>query len=196
MEQQREKVSAVLIAAGGSQRMGAVKQLLPIGNITLIEKAVDNLLGSEIEDLVVVVGAQGKIVADKLANRIVTIATNNDYRTGMSSSIITGVRLIKHGCAVMIALADQPFIGYRTINVIISAFMRSDKGIVVPTYRGQRGHPVIFSMRYRDALLALRGDIGGRNIISGHPDDVLECIVDDIAILKDIDTPIDYAGIK
>ncbi|MBA7674753.1 Nicotine blue oxidoreductase [subsurface metagenome] len=186
-------ISAILLAAGKSRRIGKPKQVLPLGSSTILEQTVDNLLRSKIDDLIVVLGYAAQEVMKKIANRPVKIAINPAYEQGMSTSIVTGLRLVDNKAqAVMLALADQPFIYSKTIDSLIEAFFRHNKGIIIPTYQGRRGHPVIFAIKYKEELLKLTGDIGGRQIIKRHSEDVVEMPVDSESINVDIDTLSDY----
>ena len=89
-------------------------------------------------------------------------------------------------------LGDQPAVDSRTINRLVEEFQRSSRGIIVPAYRGRRGNPVLLAATYKKELLALEGDIGGREVIAHHPDDVREVAVDSPGVVTDIDTPEDY----
>jgi molybdenum cofactor cytidylyltransferase len=186
-------LSAIVLAAGESKRMGALKQLMPVGRSTLLEKTVDNLLNSSADETIVVVGHRAQEITGAIAPRPVKIAPNPNYQQGMSTSIIAGLKKIDpQSQAVMLALGDQPLVESQTINQLIDAFNHHDKGITVPTHRGKRGNPVIFAIKYKQELLKLKGDIGGREIIKAHPDDVLEVPVDSESVLSDIDTKDDY----
>lgn len=187
------KVSAILLAAGESKRMGVPKLLMPLGKSTILEQTIDNLLNSAVSDVIIVLGHKAEEVRQKIAAKPVKIVLNPDYQEGMSTSIIAGLSHISSKAeAVMLLLADQPFVDSRTINKLIEQFYASDKGIVVPVYQGKRGHPVIFAIKYKVELLGLKGDVGGREIIERHPEDTLEVAVDSPAINIDIDTPGDY----
>jgi molybdenum cofactor cytidylyltransferase len=186
-------VSAILLAAGESRRMGKPKLLLPLGDSTVLEKAIDNLLNSRVDEVIVVVGDRAQEMIERIGSRPVKVTVNPAYRQGMSTSIVAGLNLVDDNArAVMLALADQPLIDSQTINKLIEAFIGHDRGIVVPAYKGRRGHPVIFSTRYKEELLGLGGDIGGRQIIKEHANDVLELAVDSQGINIDIDTRDDY----
>ncbi|GAI09876.1 unnamed protein product, partial [marine sediment metagenome] len=82
----------------------------------------------------------------------------------------------------------QPFVDSQAINRLIEEFDSHDKGIAIPTYQGRRGHPLIFSIKYKAQLSGLKGDIGGREIIKEHPEDILEVAVECEGIVIDIDT--------
>jgi len=186
-------VSAILLAAGESKRMGKPKQLLPLGKTTILEQAIDNLLTSKVGEVIVVLGYKAEEARSKVANKPIKLTTNPIYRQGMSTSIITGLSLVDDRAqAVMLALADHPFVDSRTINRLITEFLNHDKGIVVPVYQGKKGHPVIFSLKYKEELSGLKGDVGGREILEHHPDDILEVAVDSKGTIIDIDTINDY----
>ncbi len=188
-------ISAILLAAGESKRMGQLKPGLPLGNSTILEQSIDNLVHSRIDELIVVLGYRAQELMEKVAGRPVKTVINPDYEQGMSTSIIAGLHLVDDKAqAVVFALADQPFIDSKIIDRLIDAFSHTGKGIVVPTYRGRRGHPVIFAVRYREELLCLRGDVGGKQIIKENADDVLEIPVDSESIHVDIDTMSDYCA--
>jgi len=187
-------VSAILLAAGESKRMGKPKQLMLLGNSTIVEQTIDNLLNSRVSEVIIVLGYKAEAVVEKIATRPVKIAINPAYPQGMSTSIVTGLNLINDKAkAVMLALADQPFIDSQTISRLIDEFDSHDKGIAIPVYQGRRGHPVIFAIKYKEELLGLTGDIGGRLIIERHPDDILEISVSTESINIDIDTIDGYA---
>jgi len=186
-------LSAILLAAGESKRMGKPKQLMPFGQSTLLEQAIDNLMNSAVDEIIVVLGYKAEEMIKTIAAKPVKIVVNPNYRQGMSTSIIAGLSLVdSQAQTVMLALGDQPSVDSQTINRLIEEFYRHDKGIAIPTYRGMRGHPIIFAIKYKQELLELRGDIGGREIIRHHPDDVLEVAVDSASVASDIDTKSDY----
>ena len=186
-------ISAILLAAGESKRMGRPKQLMPFGESTILEQAIDNLLNSAVSETIVVLGHRAEDLNKTIAAKPVKIAINPNYQQGMSTSIIAGLNMIDSKAqAVMIALGDQPFVDSQTINTLMEAFTAHNKGIAIPVYQGKRGHPVIFAIRYKDELLRLKGDIGGREIIDRHPDDVLEVAVNCEGVCIDIDIMNDY----
>ena len=140
-----------------------------------------------------VVGYRAEEIMKKIATKPVKIVVNPVYHRGMSTSIITGLKLVdERARAVMLTLADQPFIDSQTINRLIDEFCDHNQGIVIPIYQSRRGHPVIFAIKYKEELSGLKGDTGGRQITEYHPDDVLEVAVDSPGINIDIDTTNDY----
>jgi molybdenum cofactor cytidylyltransferase len=186
-------ISAILLAAGESKRMGRMKLTMPLGEDTVIEQVVSHLLSSSVDEIVIVLGHESKQVRQTIGDKPVKFVLNNDYALGMSTSIIAGLNeLDDRAEAVIVVLGDQPFIYSEIIDKLVQAYENNDKGIVVPTYRGRNGHPVIFDMKYKTELLALKGDEGGRQLIAENGNDVLEVPVDAEGIIKDIDTPDDY----
>lgn len=182
-------VSAILLAAGEAKRMGKPKQLMPLGNTTMVEQTIDNLSSSGVSEVIVVLGHKAEEIRKRISGRPVKIVINPLYRQGMSTSIAAGLIFVdSRAQAVMLALADQPYVDSQTLNRLIEEFESHDKGIAIPTYKGRRGHPLIFSMKYKTQLSGLKGDIGGREIIKRHPEDVLEVAVDCEGIVIDIDT--------
>jgi molybdenum cofactor cytidylyltransferase len=189
-------ISAILLAAGESKRMGKLKQLMPFGQSTIVEQTIDNLLNSAVDETIVVLGYRAEEVIKTIAAKPVRLVVNPDYKQGMGTSIITGLNLVDSRTqAVMLILGDQPLINRQTINRLIDVFYNHDKGIVIPTYQGKRGHPIIFAIKYRGQLLGLKGDIGGRQIVKDHPGDILEVTVDSESIVTDIDTINDYQSL-
>ncbi len=188
-ESSSTKVSAILLAAGESKRMGKLKQLMPLGNTTIVEQTIDNLLSSGVSEVIVVLGHRAEEVMKRIATRPIKIVVNPIYHQGMGTSIAAGLNLVdSRAQAVMLALGDQPFVDSQAINRLIEEFDSHDKGIAIPTYQGRRGHPLIFSIKYKAQLSGLKGDIGGREIIKEHPEDILEVAVECEGIVIDIDT--------
>ena len=186
-------VSAILLAAGEGKRMGRPKLLMPFGRYTVLEQTIDNLLSSNVDEVVVVLGARAGEIKHVIADRPVKVMINPDYHRGMSTSLIAGLKQVDGKAQkVMVALADQPLIDGETYNRLIEASLGCDKGIVVPTYQTKRGNPVIFSIKYKNELLGLEGDVGGREILKKHPDDIFEVAVDSESVNIDINTLDDY----
>jgi molybdenum cofactor cytidylyltransferase len=186
-------VSAILLAAGESKRMGQPKLLLPFGKYTILEQTIDNLLASKIGEVIVVLGYKAQEMIRAIADRPVKIVVNPSYQQGMSTSIIAGLNLVDAKAKrLMIVLADQPLVDSQTFDRLIDKSLACDKGIIIPIYGAKRGNPVILSTKYREELLRLRGDVGARWIIKQHYDNILEVAVDCDSINVDIDIMGDY----
>lgn len=183
------KISAILLGAGESRRMGVDKLSLPWGRKSMLARCFETLLRSEVQELVVVLSPRNKEVRNQFRRQKVKTVINPLSKTGMSSSIRRGLQRIDPRCrGILIALGDQPFLKTQTINALIRAFDQGKGRIIIPCFRGRRGNPVIFARKFKKELLKLKGDVGGRSIIESHPEDVWSVAVKSIGILKDIDT--------
>jgi molybdenum cofactor cytidylyltransferase len=189
-------ISAILLAAGESRRMGKFKQLLSFAGKTFIECCVDNLLASRVDEVIVVTGHREADVRNAIGIRHVRFANNPDYRDGMSSSIKRGVEAISKGArACLIALADQPQIGADVINSIIEAYDKNGSLIVIPTYEGKNGHPIILDLKLRDEILAIDAAQGLKQVVHAHSSDIIRIEAFTDAVLTDFDLPEDYQRI-
>jgi molybdenum cofactor cytidylyltransferase len=186
-------ICAIVLSAGCSSRMGVQKLLLPFGDKKVITQIVDQLIASKIDKVYVVTGYQGKRISRELSGRTVSIVNNPDYKSGMLSSVRCGLRAIPQQCrAVLVALGDQPSITTTLIDQMLQSFTGTEKRILVPLYKGKRGHPILFSETYRDEILTHYGKVGLRGLLHAHPDDVFELSVSNSAVLSDMDYPEDY----
>jgi molybdenum cofactor cytidylyltransferase len=186
-------ISAILLGAGESKRMGIDKLSLPWGEKTVFEHSLDALLRSKVKEVIVVLGGRTGTKVDRIKDKKMRIVINPHYKRGMSTSIRKGLQAIDPGNqGILIALGDQPLIKKRTVNALINAFGKRKRGIIVPSFRGGKGHPVIFHRKYEKELLQLEGDVGGRSIIEKHPEDVGMVQVKSEGVVRDIDTWKDY----
>jgi len=186
-------LSSIVLAAGKSSRMGHLKQLMPWRQGTIIEQVIDNLINSAADEVIEVLGYRAEDIGKVIVNKSVKVVVNPDFEQGLSTSIIAGLNAVdSRAQAVMIALGDQPLIDSQLIDRLIEEFHNNNKGIVIPTYHGIRGHPVIFAIKYKEKLLELKGDIGGRQIIEDHAWDTLEVPVNCEGVCIDVDTLNDY----
>jgi molybdenum cofactor cytidylyltransferase len=185
-------VCAIILAAGKSLRTGTQKVLLPSAEQTVIAHIADQVIKSPIRQVLVVTSEQSEQIATALKGKRLSIVINPDFEGDMLSSIRCGLRALP-GCeAVMIVLGDQPSISPELIGQMIRIFETSDAQIIVPTYRGRRGHPILFSTQYCDEVQKKFDGVGLRGLLSAHPERVHELKVDDEAVLADMDEPQDY----
>jgi len=186
-------ISAILLAAGESRRMGEFKQLLPIGNKTFVEQCVDTLLDTPVSEVIVVTGHREMDVRNVLGNRKIKFAHNPDYRLGMASSIKCGVLATsKDSGGFLISLVDQPQIGVEVIRRIIDVYERMAPKIVVPTKDGRNGHPIILDGSLKEEILQIDVEAGLRGVVHRHSDSVMKLEVSSPAVLEDCDLPEDY----
>jgi len=186
-------ISAIVLAAGRSRRMGTQKLLLPFGGGTVIGHIVGEVLRSPVAETLVVVGRDGPRVAEALAGQAVRIVANPDPDAEMLSSVRCGLRAIGPNCdAVLVALGDQPTITADLVGRMMDAFRGGGRGIVVPVHDGKPGHPILFAARYRDEVLTRFDDVGLRGLRQAHAEDVMELPAASAAVLNDMDWPEDY----
>ena len=193
-------IAAIVPAAGMSTRMGRNKLLLAFRDRPLIARAVDTLLESEVDQVVVVLGHEADKVKAKLQGRQVTIVENPSYGQGMSTSIRVGLGAVSSDArAIMIYLADQPLLEPEDVNRLIRAFAEARerrKSIVVPFFCGKRGNPVILDASFKEAILEAVGEVGCKRVIKRNPDKVLVVEMDTDHVVRDVDRMEDYEGLE
>ena len=186
-------ITAVLLAAGESRRMGDFKQLLRLGEKTFVEHCVDQILASGVGELIVVTGHREGDVRKALGDRPVRFAHNADYRLGMASSIKCGIRGASEEIrAFLIALVDQPRIQAETIRHLIQVFDEGNARIVIPRYDGSNGHPILLDERLRNEILNMSEEDGLRQVVRAHESETQRIDVSTRAVVDDCDLPEDY----
>ena len=185
------RITGIVLAAGQSTRMGQLKQLLPLGDEVVIQIVVGRV-SQCLDHVCVVLGYRSEEVARALDSHRATCVVNPDYASGMTSSIQRGVRAAADSTAYLLCLGDQPGIKTAIIDHLLREHAKSEKGLIIPTHKGKRGHPILVDQRYRSAILDLETSMPFNEITRGFPEDTLEITTDDPAILRDMDTPEDY----
>lgn len=184
---------AMILAAGESKRMGKPKLLLPFGEKTMIETVIGNVIQSKAESILVVLGADREKIEEKIRSLPVKIVFNPNFHEGMLSSAQIGFQTIPEDTqAVLVFLGDQPAVSHTIVNEVIDTYKRTKKGIVLPTYEGNRGHPVLIDMKYKGEVEKLNANVGLRGVVYSHPEDVEEVEVETPSIIRDIDDADDY----
>ena len=184
---------AVVLAAGQSRRMGTQKLLLPYAGQTVIGHVVDTVLASTLDAVYVVVGRDADRIAAALADRPITLVNNPAGESDMLASVRCGLAALPEACeAALLVLGDQPAIQAEWIDEMAHRFDQTTSGIVVPTFQGRRGHPLLLAMRYRNEILTRYDDVGLRGLLWAHGDDVLPWPAPTREILADMDLPEDY----
>ncbi len=188
-----KEIWAIILAAGASSRMKQQKLLLPFNGKTIIETVVENVARSVSSNILVVLGSHREQIQEQLVNSAVKIGVNENYMDGMLSSAICGFRALPgEAKAALIFLADQPQIPAQVTDLVIKAWIESGKGIVIPTFNGRRGHPVLIETRYKTEIERLDPEKGLRLLSEKFENDVFEVECSIPEILRDIDTPEEY----
>jgi molybdenum cofactor cytidylyltransferase len=194
------QVSAVVLAAGASTRMGRAKQLLPLGETSVLARTLENVRSAGLDDIVLVLGASAEAIRRQLPQSLlqgVKIVVNHAYGQGMASSLREGLSAVdRQSDAALIILGDQPFLQPLTFHRIIDRYRGSRAQIVVPTYQGERGNPVLLDRSVFSEAMALEGDVGCRAIFANHLEGISKVEVEDMGVLLDLDDPADYERLK
>jgi molybdenum cofactor cytidylyltransferase len=191
------RIGAVVLAAGTSSRMGEAKQLLRVGERTLLQQVIENVRGAGVDEIVLVLGHRAETIQESVVSENVKIVVNRDYREGMGTSLRTGVVALRPETdAAFIVLADQPFVRPETLQRIAEEYRKSDAQIVIPMYNGFRGNPVLLNCSVFPEVMALKGDIGCRAIFGSHAEGIVKVAVGDIGILLDVDNREDFERLK
>jgi molybdenum cofactor cytidylyltransferase len=186
-------VSAIVLAAGESRRMGRPKQLLRLGDRTLLDLALDNVRNSSVEEIILVLGSSAAEIQQQVSTHGVKIVVNPAYQEGMASSLRAGIAALDASSqAALIVLADQPCLRPTTLDRLIDHHRSKRPHIVIPTYKGFRGNPVLLDCSVFSEVMEIRGDIGCRAIFGSHTENIDKLEVDDPGILLDVDTSADF----
>ncbi|MGM0377992.1 MAG: nucleotidyltransferase family protein [Bacteroidota bacterium] len=187
------EIWGIVLAAGSSRRMKKQKLLLPFKGKTIIETVIVNIVPALQKNIVVVLGANRNEISKEISKFQVRLVENQNHLSGMLSSVICGIgSLPESPKAVLVYLGDQPQIETDVTFKVIDAYKKSGKGIVIPVYKGKRGHPVLIDMKYRSEIKQLDPEKGLRQLMEKFRADIHKIECGRPEILRDIDTPQDY----
>jgi molybdenum cofactor cytidylyltransferase len=186
------KLAALVLAAGRSRRMAPLNKLLVQDDqgVPMVARVVDNALASRARPVVVVTGYEHERVEAALAGRPVLFAHAEDYAEGLSASLKAGLgALPKDIEGVVICLGDMPLVAGPMIDRLLAAFDPEEgRSIVMPTFRGKQGNPMLWAMEFLPEMMTITGDVGARHLAGKHADRVAEVEMADDAVLRDFDT--------
>jgi molybdenum cofactor cytidylyltransferase len=189
-------VTAILLAAGRSRRMGAFKPLLPFGGKTVAEACIASLMDGGVGTVLVVLGTRAEELRERLAHLPVRFAVNADASSEMGVSIARGIEQIPAGTkAVLIALCDQPAVPPEVVRFLLDERKRTGARLIVPEYCGRGGHPVLLDCGLREELLMLDQERGLRALFDAHRFEVLRVPVSSPFVARDMDTWDDYRAL-
>jgi molybdenum cofactor cytidylyltransferase len=188
-----QPVGLVILAAGGSTRLGHPKQLVAYQGRSLLRHATEVAVGSLCHPVVVVLGAHAAALETEVRDLPVRVTENRDWVQGMATSLRRGLQVLEDtepdiGAAV-ITLCDQPCVSPRAIDALVEAYRSGVAPIVASAYDGILGVPALFDRRFFPELLALEGEAGARRVIARHPRRVHAVLLPGGG--QDIDTPQD-----
>jgi len=182
-------ISAILLAAGQSKRMNGENKLTKeIQGTPLIKHSVKNILASSIDELIVVLGHQKETI-EKLINKNekIKFVFNKEFESGIASSIKTGLNNLSENTeAFFICLGDMPMVNPNIYNQLIKSINKRE--IIVPTYKGQQGNPVLFSKSMKEKIINISGDVGAKKILELNKDKILNLEINDQCVTKDFNT--------
>ena len=186
-------MTAVILSAGLSSRMGRFKPLLPLGTRRTIERVVDLFRAGGIEEILVVAGHRAPEVRRAVEPLNIRLEVNPDFQKGMFTSVLTGIRALPDRCrAFFIHPVDIPLVRPRTVQRLTETIKDHPADVLYPTFDGRRGHPTLIRTRLVPSILRWTGDGGLKACLRRHEADSFELPVVDEAILLDLDTPGDY----
>lgn len=186
------QITALLLAAGRSRRMGVCKQLLPLPDRPAVLRCVQTLRAAGVGRIIVVTGPDGG-VSEALAGEPVTLAVNEAPDSDMAGSVRTGLWAIDGVCrGVLVCLCDHPLVRAETITSLIRHFDHRPDRIVIPLHKGRKGHPTLFP---RPLLEEMEHLPTLRHLLSLHHDTIELLPVEDEGVLLDMDTPEEYRRI-
>lgn len=193
-------LSAIVLAAGLSSRMGKEnKLLLPYQERTIIRTVVENILAAGIKEVLVVVGHEADKVTAAVSDLPVKMVVNEQYEKGMTTTIQEGVRLAT-GAGYMICLSDMVMINAEEYRRMQAEFLRQlskDAAVIcLPHYKNKKGNPVIFSAAYRNAILQHKAMEGCKEIVQQNKSHIFWMEMTTHNVLQDLDYPEDYEKLK
>ncbi len=176
--------------------MGEAKQLLRLGESTVLGQTIENVRRSAVKEIVLVLGSSAETIRRQLPASLLEglkVVVNPAYEQGMASSLRAGLSALgPQVAAALIVLADQPFVRPETLNQLADQHRRTKAQIVIPSYQGIRGNPVLIDRSIFPEVMALQGDVGCRAIFGNHLEGTVNVEVEDEGILLDIDNHEDY----
>jgi len=186
-------ISAIILAAGTSSRMGEPKQLLPFKGLSLIRTVTRNVLASSVDEVLVVSGCKAAEVNAQVLDLPVKMVYNPDYKLGQGTTLAAGAGQINPASEFfLVFMGDQPLIDAAIIDSLIEEYRQRDCLALRPVYNGQPGHPVILDGSLLEAVKSLSGDEGARQILAGLGNRVIELPVPYPEVVLDVDTPEAY----
>lgn len=190
-----KKPAGILLAAGGSSRLGSPKQLLRIGDEYLINRIILAIRASGIDHVLVVLGKDLDEIQGKITDSQVVILENKSWQAGIGSSVQCGVRALEESVeAAIFFVVDQPYLNAAIIHDFLAYFEQKKPALLATRVGGQICHPTLFTRPYFSKLLKLNPDEGGKGLFKEFGGEYFDW--DDRKLLLDIDTPHDLSALN
>ena len=191
-------ISAIILAAGQSKRMGRPKMLLPWGNTTVLGKVIETMQFAGVDDVLVITGGARSEVEKIAARHNVRASHNENFENGeMLTSIQFGLQRQKpEAQATLICLGDQPQVEEGCVRVVCKMFLAGKSRIIVPSYQMRRGHPWLVARELWGEILEMRAPDSMREFLNKHGNEIFYIETNSPNILQDLDTPEDYLKYK
>ena len=180
------KINLILLAAGNSNRFKGNKLLTTVNDKPMYMNVLDTVLKLNFNKIILV--TQYEEIKAALIEQPIQVVMNKNSELGISHSIKLGIQTDMEADAYMFMVCDQPFISLVSIETLIDRFIKSDKCMACVEHKGNLGNPAIFSRKYKNELLSLEGDVGGKAIMKKHLDDLVRVTIMHEVELMDIDT--------
>jgi molybdenum cofactor cytidylyltransferase len=188
---QQRPLAAAILSAGESRRMGTPKALLPYRGKTFLEHLIEVTRHPRVGVTRIVLGAGADNIREKLRLDPASIALNSDWAQGQLSSIQAAVRSLPSGATegLILCPVDHPMVSAKLVAQLIGEFDSSGKTIVLPTFHGRRGHPLIFRANVYEELLEAPAEVGARQVVWSHSAEVLEVPTEEEGVTLNLNDP-------
>lgn len=192
------RIGAVILAAGQARRMGSNKLVAELAGKPLLRHAAEAALASQAEPVLLVTGHERDRAEAAVSGLGLRAVHNPDYAAGLSTSLHRGLAALPADAdGALVLLGDMPRVTPAALNRLIAAFNPVEgRALVVPTFKGKRGNPLLFARRFFAEVQAILGDQGARQLLGEYPELVAEVAMDDDAVLTDVDTPEALAAVR
>lgn len=191
-------ITALILAAGQSKRMGQPKMLLPWGHTTMLGQVIEAVQRAGVENILVVTGAERERV-EQIVTQYAVRSTHNPANGEMLSSMQAGLRVLRanpSASAALICLGDQPQVEERSVRAVVEAFEARKSSLVVPSHQMRRGHPWLAARSLWDEILSMSPDESPRDFLNLHAGEIEYVNIDNASILADLDTYDEYLKMK